>query len=168
MRLDKYLAETTALSRGLAKKAINSGDVSCDGVVMKDPAFKVPQGARVCFQGEVLALVGVRYLMLHKPVDTICSTQDEYYPSVLSLLDIARPDKLHIAGRLDADTTGLVLITDDGLWSHKVTSPKRDCAKRYRVQLAESLTDDLIAQFAEGVQLNGEDGLTKPDRKSVV
>ncbi|ABM00817.1 16S rRNA pseudouridine(516) synthase RsuA [Shewanella amazonensis] len=162
MRLDKYLAETTALSRGLAKKAINSGDVSCDGVVMKDPAFKVPQGARVCFQGEVLALVGVRYLMLHKPVDTICSTQDEYYPSVLSLLDIARPDKLHIAGRLDADTTGLVLITDDGLWSHKVTSPKRDCAKRYRVQLAESLTDDLIAQFAEGVQLNGEDGLTKP------
>lgn len=168
MRLDKYLAETTELSRGLAKKAINSGDVSCDGVVVKDPAFKVPKGAHVCFQGEALELTGIRYLMLHKPVDTICSTQDEYYPSVISLLDIARPDKLHIAGRLDADTTGLVLITDDGHWSHKVTSPKRDCAKRYRVQLAEPLTADLIDTFAQGLQLNGEDGLTKPAKLEIL
>ncbi|MGL5145884.1 MAG: 16S rRNA pseudouridine(516) synthase RsuA [Plesiomonas shigelloides] len=162
MRLDKFLAETTELSRGLAKKAISSGSVTCDGVVTRDPAFKVIPGARVCLDGEHLARVGIRYLMLHKPVDTICSTQDEYYPSVLSLLDIARVDKLHIAGRLDADTTGLVLITDDGQWSHKVTSPKRGCAKRYRVQLADPVSADVIALFARGVQLHGEEGLTKP------
>ncbi|MBT1444608.1 16S rRNA pseudouridine(516) synthase RsuA [Shewanella sp. JM162201] len=162
VRLDKFLAETTDLSRGLAKKAINGGDVTVDEQVIKDPAFKVAAGARVCLEGEHLELVGIRYLMLNKPVDTICSTQDEYYPSVISLLDIARPDKLHIAGRLDADTTGLVLITDDGQWSHKITSPRRDCAKRYRVQLADPLTPELVEVFAKGLQLNGEEGLTKP------
>lgn len=162
VRLDKFLAETTDLSRGLAKKAISGGDVTCNGEVVTNPAFKVPEGARVCLEGEHLELVGIRYLMLNKPVDTICSTQDEYYPSVISLLDIARADKLHIAGRLDADTTGLVLITDDGQWSHKITSPKRDCAKRYRVQLADPLIPDLIDTFASGLQLNGEEGLTKP------
>ncbi|MGS0728039.1 pseudouridine synthase, partial [Shewanella sp. 0m-11] len=62
----------------------------------------------------------------------------------------------------DADTTGLVLITTDGQWSHKITSPKKECAKRYLLETAEPLTDDLVQQFSDGVQLNNEDGLTKP------
>ncbi|QSX29212.1 16S rRNA pseudouridine(516) synthase RsuA [Shewanella cyperi] len=162
VRLDKFLAEATGLSRSIAKKAMHAGEVTCDGVMVKDPAFKVTADTRVCLDGEQVALVGVRYLMLNKPVDTICSTVDEHYPSVISALDIPRPDKLHIAGRLDVDTTGLVLITDDGQWSHKVTSPKKECGKRYLVQLADPLDASLIETFAAGIELRNEDGPTKP------
>ncbi|MGL5359962.1 MAG: pseudouridine synthase, partial [Shewanella sp.] len=65
-------------------------------------------------------------------------------------------------GRLDADTTGLVLITSDGQWSHRITSPKKECVKRYLVDLAEPVDSSVTALFAAGVQLRGEEGLTKP------
>lgn len=162
VRLDKFICESTSLTRSLAKKALHRGDITCDGQVVKDSGFKVTPGMQVRLEGEPISLVGVRYIMLNKPVDTICSTIDEVYPSVLSLLDVPKPDTLHIAGRLDADTTGLVLITSDGQWSHKVTSPKKDCGKRYLVQLAEPVDADLVAVFAQGIELRNEDGATKP------
>ncbi|NMH66408.1 16S rRNA pseudouridine(516) synthase RsuA [Shewanella salipaludis] len=162
VRLDKFICESTELTRSLAKKALHRGEVSCDGVVVKDSGFKVTETTRVCLDGEPISLVGVRYLMLNKPVDTLCSTIDEIYPSVLSLLDVAKADSLHIAGRLDADTTGLVLITSDGQWSHKITSPKKECTKRYLVQLADPLDESLKASFAAGIALKNEDGPTKP------
>lgn len=168
MRLDKFICESTSLTRSLAKKAMHRGDITCDGIVIKDAGFKVLKGMQVCLDGEPISLVGERYLMLNKPVDTICSTIDEVYPSVLNLLDIEKPETLHIAGRLDADTTGLVLITSDGQWSHRITSPKKDCGKRYLVTLAEPVDDSLIAIFAAGVALKNEDGLTKPAMLQII
>ncbi|WP_434950644.1 16S rRNA pseudouridine(516) synthase RsuA [Shewanella sp. HL-SH4] len=162
MRLDKFICESTELTRTMAKKALHRSDVTCDGVIIKDSGFQVTEKTVVCLDGQVISVVGERYIMLHKPVDTICSTIDEVYPSVLSLMDIEKIDTLHIAGRLDADTTGLVLITSDGQWSHKITSPKKDCGKRYLVELADPITEDLVAVFANGIALRNEDGLTKP------
>lgn len=80
-------------------------------------------------EGEQLNLIGQRYIMMNKPQDTICSNVDEVHPSLLHFLEIDRAFELHIAGRLDADTTGLVLITDDGKWSHNIISPKKQCEK---------------------------------------
>ena len=162
MRLDKFICESTSHTRVSAKKALHRGDVTCNGEVIKNSGFKVTDEHEIRLEGELLSIIGPRFIMLNKPVDTICSTIDEEYQSVISLLDVIRPEDLHIAGRLDADTTGLVLITTDGQWSHKITSPKRECAKRYLLETAEPLTEDLIQQFADGVQLNNEDGLTKP------
>ncbi|MGS0694813.1 16S rRNA pseudouridine(516) synthase RsuA [Shewanella sp. 0m-4] len=162
VRLDKFICESTSHSRVSAKKALHRGDVTCNGEVVKNSGFKVTDEHEIRLDGEVLTIIGPRFIMLNKPVDTICSTIDEEYPSVISLLDVIRPEDLHIAGRLDADTTGLVLITTDGQWSHKITSPKKECAKRYLLETAEPLTDDLVQQFSDGVQLNNEDGLTKP------
>ncbi len=162
MRLDKFICESTSHTRVSAKKALHRGDVTCNGEVIKNSGFKVTDEHEIRLEGELLSIIGPRFIMLNKPVDTICSTIDEEYQSVISLLDVIRPEDLHIAGRLDADTTGLVLITTDGQWSHKITSPKRECAKRYLLETAEPLTQDLIQQFADGVQLNNEDGLTKP------
>ncbi|MGS0683228.1 16S rRNA pseudouridine(516) synthase RsuA [Shewanella sp. 125m-7] len=162
MRLDKFICESTSHSRVSAKKALHRGDVTCNGEVVKNSGFKVTDEHEIRLDGEVLTIIGPRFIMLNKPVDTICSTIDEEYPSVISLLDVIRPEDLHIAGRLDADTTGLVLITTDGQWSHKITSPKKECGKRYLLETAEPLTEDLVQQFNDGLQLNNEDGLTKP------
>ncbi|QDE32295.1 16S rRNA pseudouridine(516) synthase RsuA [Shewanella polaris] len=162
MRLDKFICESTELTRSLAKKALHRGDVTCDGVVVKDSGFKVLPQMAVHLEGTLISVIGERYIMMNKPVDTICSTIDEEYPSVLSLIDIEKINTLHIAGRLDADTTGLVLITSDGQWSHKITSPKKDCGKRYLVELANPIDDSLIQVFANGIELRNEDGLTKP------
>ncbi|MEZ8185868.1 16S rRNA pseudouridine(516) synthase RsuA [Shewanella sp. 5S214] len=162
MRLDKFICESTELTRSLAKRALHRGDVTCDGVVVKNSGFKVLPQMAVHLDGTLISIIGERYIMLNKPVDTICSTIDEEYPSVLSLIDIEKMDTLHIAGRLDVDTTGLVLITSDGQWSHKITSPKKDCGKRYLVELAEPIDASLILVFADGVELRNEDGLTKP------
>jgi 16S rRNA pseudouridine516 synthase len=99
-------------------------------------------------------------------VDTICSNVDEVYPSVLHFIEVDRAFDLHIAGRLDADTTGLVLITDDGRWSHNVISPKKECQKTYRVWLRSEVDDEKLSQLVEdfdkGLQLQGEKSLTRP------
>ncbi|QYJ92993.1 16S rRNA pseudouridine(516) synthase RsuA [Shewanella spartinae] len=164
MRLDKFISESTQLTRSLAKKALHRGEVTVDGQVIKDGSFKLNENQKVCLDGEPISLIGPRFIMLHKPVDTLCSTVDEVYPSVLNLLDLPHKEDLHIAGRLDADTTGLVLITSDGQWSHRVTSPKRECGKTYLVQLADPLKAEWVEQFATGLALRSEEGLTKPAR----
>ncbi len=162
MRLDKFICESTSLTRSLAKKALHRGEVTCDGVVVKDSGFKVENQHQICLDGEPISIVGPRFIMLNKPVNTISSTIDEDYPSVLRLLDVERKDQLHIAGRLDVDTTGLVLITSDGQWSHKITSPKKEYGKRYLVEVADPLDQQLIEQFTQGIALRNEQGLTKP------
>ena len=162
MRLDKFLATCTELSRADAKKALHGNRVKIDGVVVKDGGVKVNASMAVSYDDQPLTLSGPRYIMLHKPADTLCSTIDEHYVSVLSLLDIERRGELHIAGRLDADTTGLVLVTDDGQWSHAITSPKKRCAKVYRVTLAEPLSAEAKTALETGVMLNGEDKPTLP------
>lgn len=162
MRLDKYICESTSHTRVSAKKALHRGDVTCNGEVVKTSGFKVTEEHVICLDGEVLTIIGPRFIMLNKPVDMICSTIDEVHPSVIGLIDVIRAEDLHIAGRLDVDTTGLVLITTDGQWSHKITSPKKECGKRYLLETAEALSPSLIEEFATGLQLNNEDGLTKP------
>ncbi|MGB0361281.1 MAG: pseudouridine synthase, partial [Endozoicomonas sp.] len=172
MRLDKFLCESTELSRVNAKKYLHRSEVTCDGIVVKNPAFKVPEGCDVRLQGESVVVRGLRYIMLNKPMDMLCSNVDEVYPSVISLLDIPKAYSLHIAGRLDADTTGLVLITDDGQWSHRLTSPIKNCGKRYRVWLTNAIENhkqaELVEWFAQGVRLKGEKSPTKPAVLEVV
>lgn len=157
MRLDKFICQSTNLTRTLAKREIARGNVNINGAPMRKSDFKVTPEMDVFFNGSSLSQRSVRYIMLHKPVDMICSTVDEEHMSVLNLIEVDKRNELHIAGRLDVDTTGLVLITDDGQWSHRVTSPKRECNKRYRVQLADPIANEVIATFTDGVQLRGED-----------
>lgn len=92
--------------------------------------------------------------MLNKPQGYVCSTDDPDHPTVLYFLDEPVAWKLHAAGRLDIDTTGLVLMTDDGQWSHRITSPRHHCEKTYLVTLESPVADDTAEQFAKGVQLH--------------
>lgn len=162
MRLDKFLCKSTELTRTEAKKLLKKGIVEVNGEVVKDGARQVHENNTITIEGNVLTARSSRYIMLHKPADTICSNVDEVYPSVLHFIDVDKAFDLHIAGRLDADTTGLVLITDDGRWSHNIISPKKECTKRYRVGLRYPVKESVIDDFKVGVQLQGEASLTRP------
>jgi 16S rRNA pseudouridine516 synthase len=167
VRLDKFLSDNACLTRKTAKHALHRGDVQVDGVIVKKGDVKIST-QQVTLNGDVVATLGTMYLMLHKPEGYVCSTVDDDGISVLALIDEPWSDKLHIAGRLDKDTTGLVLLTDDGQWSHKVTSPNSGCEKTYLVTVGEPLTDDLVNIFANGIDLNYEDKPTKPAKLTII
>ncbi len=162
MRLDKFICKSTELTRNEAKKLLKQGEVLVNSKTVKDGALQVHENNEVSLAGQILTARQSRYIMLHKPANYICSNVDESFPSLLHLVDVDKAFDLHIAGRLDADTTGLVLITDDGRWSHTIISPKRKCAKVYRVDLRDPLQLETIEHFKQGVQLQGEKNLTRP------
>ncbi|XPF95658.1 pseudouridine synthase [Colwellia sp. RE-S-Sl-9] len=168
MRIDKFICKSTELTRTEAKKVLKSGDVRVNGEVVKNAATQVHENNTVDIDGQVLTPRTSRYIMVHKPLDTICSNVDEVYPSILNYVEVDKAFDLHIAGRLDADTTGLVIVTDDGRWSHNIISPKKDCNKTYRVWLRNPIEESAIERFKEGVQLQGETGLTKPGILEIV
>ncbi len=161
MRLDKYICKSTELTRTEAKKLLKTGLVLVNDEVIKNPATQVHENNTITVEGEPLIARSSRYIMMHKPLDTICSNVDEVYPSLFHFIDVDKAWDMHIAGRLDADTTGLVLITDDGRWSHNIISPKKDCVKTYRVWLRDPIAESVVDAFKVGVQLQGEKSLTK-------
>lgn len=168
MRLDKYLAHATGLTRSRAHGMIRSGQVTVNGEVIKIIGYKLPTDAEVTWRDQVLSLTGKRYIMLNKPEGVVCATSDAEHKTVIDLLDMDNKKELHVAGRLDIDTTGLVLITDDGEWSHRITSPKHRCDKTYLVTLAEPLEENVSEKFAEGISLRNEKRKTLPAKLEVL
>lgn len=169
MRLDKFLAHQMGISRNLVARELRAGMVTVDGEVVKNGALKVSAENEVAYDGNVMTHVtGPRYFMLNKPQGYVCSTDDPVNPTILYFIDEPVAHKLHAAGRLDIDTTGLVLMTDDGQWSHRITSPKHHCEKTYRVTLAEPVADTTAALFEQGVMLNGEQYPTKPAKLEII
>lgn len=163
MRLDKFLAENTGLTRSQAGKALRAGLVTVNGEIEKNSAVKISETDEICYEGEPLSWVEAgQYFMLYKPQGYVCSHDDGDYPTVFSFFDYPLNSRLHCAGRLDVDTTGLVLLTDDGQWSHRITSPKHHCEKTYLVTLADPVEDDYAEKLAEGILLRGEKTPTLP------
>lgn len=162
MRLDKFIAQATELSRNDAKKAMKARRITVNDEVAIDPARHINNTDTVLLDEQELGQAGPRYFMLHKPAGYVCATRDSEHPTVLDLLDEPRKEELQIAGRLDIDTTGLVLLTDDGQWNHKVTSPKHHCLKTYYACLADALIETAEVQLQQGVMLDGETKPTKP------
>lgn len=162
VRLDRFLGHAEGLTRSEAQRAVRGGRVAVEGATVRDPAVKVVEGAAVTLDGAPVGPRGPRYLMLHKPAGCVCATSDGVHPTVLDLLPPAARDGLHVAGRLDLDVTGLVLLTDDGDWSHRVTAPRRKCPKTYRAELAEPIGEDALADLRRGVRLRGEERDTPP------
>ncbi|GKX50969.1 16S rRNA pseudouridine(516) synthase RsuA [Budvicia aquatica] len=163
MRLDKFLSQQLGISRALILRELRANRVTIGGEVVKSGSYKLQPDDEVAYEGNPLKQIfGPRYYMLNKPEGYVCSTDDPINPTILYFMDEPMAEKLHAAGRLDMDTTGLVLLTDDGQWSHRVTSPRHHCEKTYLVTLDQPLADDTAAQFTAGVQLHGEKELTKP------
>ncbi len=168
MRLDKFICDCTGLTRSQAGKVIRQKLVSINGDVVKQAALQVSSDDNVVLDGQPLAIIGLRYIMLHKPAGFLCANDDPEHPIVFNLLDEPLVERLHTVGRLDLDTTGLLLLTDDGKWSHRISSPKHHIAKTYRVWTADPIADDAAALFAEGVMLRGEKDPTLPAELELV
>lgn len=164
MRLDKFLADSTDFTRSLAAKAVKSGRVLVNGVKPKTAALKLGDTDVVTLDGEVLTRQeGFRYFLLHKPQGYICANSGSSQPLVFDLLtDVVNKQNLHTVGRLDMDTTGLLLITDDGQWSHHLTSPRRHQPKTYHVWLENDLIDDAEEKLSAGILLEDDPKPTLP------
>lgn len=131
-------------------------------------ATQVYDDSEVTLEGKVLTLRPSRYIMVHKPLNTICSNIDEVYPSLFHHIKVDKAFDLHVAGRLDADTSGLVLVTDDGRWSHNIIMPDKQCEKVYRVSLRDPITEHVAEAFAQGVLLRGQTALTLPAKLKII
>ena len=163
------MSQQLGISRNLVARELRAGNITVDDKVVKSGSMQISADNEVSYDGNVLIqITGPRYFMLHKPEGYVCSTDDPTHPTILYFIDEPVTQKLHAAGRLDIDTTGLVLLTDDGQWSHRITSPKHHCEKTYRVQLSEDIADDVIQKFEIGVMLNGEKSPTKPAQLEII
>ncbi|OTQ74586.1 MULTISPECIES: 16S rRNA pseudouridine(516) synthase RsuA [unclassified Gilliamella] len=169
MRLDKFLAHHLGVSRTIVNKELKAQKVTVNGDIVKSGAYHISPDHIVEYDGfEIVPITENRYFMLNKPQGYVCSTDDPDHPTILYFIDEPMAEKLHSAGRLDLDTTGLVLLTDDGKWSHRITSPKHHCEKVYQVTVEQPLTANLIDIFKQGIQLKSEKTLTEPAKLIII
>lgn len=157
MRLDKYLSDMGAGTRSELKKEIRKGGATVNGAVVKDPSFSVDASSHVTFRGAAVAYEEFVYYMLNKPAGVISASEDDREPTVVDLIDEQKRKDLFPVGRLDRDTEGLLIITNDGALSHRLLSPKHHVDKVYYVRVSGILDESDAELFAEGLVLS--DGL---------
>lgn len=155
MRLDKFISDCGAASRREIKQLIKAGRVTLGGVTAAAPETKLdPETAVVAIDGTALKYEKNHYFMLNKPAGVLSATDDGRQKTVIDLFSSEHKRLgLFPVGRLDKDTTGLLLITDDGDFAHKVISPKSEIKKLYHAETLEPVNDADIAAFAQGVTL---------------
>lgn len=157
MRIDKYISsQKNELSRSDVKRLIKQKRVTADGITVTTADTKVDENTNVCIDGEQVAFRKNIYIMLNKPQGYVCSTRDGKTPTVLELVpEELRRRGLFPAGRLDKDTEGFVLITDDGVLAHEMLSPVKHVPKTYYVRLASKYDPNCEIVFARGVTIDG-------------
>lgn len=162
MRLDKYLTQAGVGSRSQVKEAIRKGFVSVDGIVERKAERKIDETQQeICFQGNRISYEKFVYYMLNKPSGCVTATTDRYAKTVMDYLQAENRQDLFPVGRLDKDTQGLLLITNDGELAHRLLSPRKHVPKKYLALLKEDVSDTQAAKLENGVDI-GEDHLTLP------
>lgn len=162
LRLDKFLADVGIGTRTQVKQMIRKGQIQVNGTVIKKPEYKIDaQKDRVAASGEELSYQKYRYFMLHKPAGCVCATEDRKEKTVLSLVPEEYRKDLFPVGRLDKDTEGLLLLTNDGDLAHRLLAPKKHVDKTYYAKIEGQVTEQDVEAFREGIDI-GDDKLTMP------
>lgn len=161
MRLDKYLCDMGAGTRSQVKQKIRKGLVTVEEKTVLRPEYQVETGQKVCVEGEPFIYTEMEYYMLNKPAGYVSARTDKQCRTVLELLPEKKRKDLFPVGRLDKDTEGLLLITNDGKLAHLLLSPRRHVNKTYEARIQGRVTREHVTAFQEGLDI-GEEHLTLP------
>ena len=161
-RLDRFIVCREGIKRSQVHQLLAQGRILLDGLAAEAMSQVVGPFTHVVLDRKVLQAEQPRYIMLHKPPGMVSATCDEQHPTVLDLVSAPYAKALHIVGRLDFNSTGLLLLTNDGRWSRGVSSPQRGVVKTYRVQLEQPFRSDYIEAFAAGLYFAFENITTRP------
>lgn len=168
MRLDKYLCDGNYGTRSQIKKDIRSGLVCVNGEVCKEPEQQIREEAdQITCRGEICGYERFVYLMLNKPAGVVSATEDARDKTVLDLLDPKDRRDLFPVGRLDKDTEGLLLLTNDGALAHELLSPRKHVEKEYECHLARELSEEAKRMLEQGVDI-GEKKPTRPAKVTML
>lgn len=165
-RLDRFISEHCQINRKKVRLILAQKRVCVDGDLANDTAQIIDFFSHITIDGQVLQANEAHYIMLNKPIGVVCATKDDKHKTVIQLLEGCYEKdviaSLHIVGRLDLNTSGLVLLTNDSRWSERLTSPAYKVSKSYRVTLANPLTTDYISAFNQGMYFDYEKITTLP------
>ena len=168
MRLDKFISLTGNGSRSVIKNEIKKGAAKINNNIVKDPAYKVDENSDIImWKGKRLEYNKFHYYMFNKPAGVICANSDNKHKTVMEYFKVLNIKGLFSVGRLDKDTHGLLLITDDGLLSHNMLSPKKHVTKKYYVETDNEIDEKIINNFLEGIDI-GEKNITKPAKLEIL
>ena len=162
MRLDRFLETRLSCSARTVRYLFAGRRIRLNGVAVASGHQQISKFCHVEAQGMVLQSGTPVYLMMHKPRDCVSATSDSRNITVLDLIELPEKAQLHLAGRLDFNTTGLLLLTNDGNWSRSVTLPQQKIPKTYRVRTRDAITVEYVEQFAAGIYFRFENLVTQP------
>lgn len=168
MRLDKFLCEIGVGTRSEVKTYLKKGQVTVNGEIIKKPEVKIDENKDdICFQGQPLLYEAVQYFLLNKPAGCVTATRDNLSETVMSFLPDNRRDDLFPVGRLDKDTEGLLLITNDGQLAHELLSPRKHVDKTYFAVIDGEVREEHKQLFLEGLDI-GDEELTMPAKLEIL
>lgn len=169
MRVDRFLSNLPRFNRQQVRLLLVEKRVRVDGKIVSDPHAEVREFSRVEVDDEILQTgKPLRHFMLHKPAGCVSATRDPEHRTVLDLIHEPDKDDLHIAGRLDFNTTGLMLVTNDGSWSRRLTQPQTKLPKVYYVETEQDIGPHYAATFSQGLYFAFEDLTTQPAELNVL
>lgn len=169
MKLDRLIAKHRQMGRTAALRAIAARRVRVDGLVVADGHTEVDRFSAVTLDGEpVQAAERGLYLLMHKPVGWLSATKDAQHPTVLDLIDDPDKHTLHLAGRLDRNTSGLIILTNDGNWSKRLMAADFKVPKLYRVETDVPVPAEAVEAFARGFYFHTEDITTLPAKLEIL
>ena len=170
MRLDKYLAEMGVGTRQEVKKQIRQGKAAVNGTVVKAADTKIDETSdEVTISGRNISYVSYEYYMLNKPAGVVSATEDRRDTTVIDLIKEKKRKDLFPVGRLDKDTEGLLLITNDGDLAHRLLAPKKHVDKVYYAKIDGMVTEEDVKRFAEGIDIGAEEEeMTRPAKLDIM
>ncbi|MFT5889024.1 MAG: 16S rRNA pseudouridine516 synthase [Zhongshania sp.] len=161
-RLDRFISAATGIKRSDIRLVLAQNRIRLDGDIARDCDQRINFFSRIELDGQLLQANIPRYLMMNKPTGVVSACRDDRHRTVIDLIDSGDSHQLHLPGRLDFNSTGLLLLTNDGDWSRRLSLPSEKVAKDYRVTLADPLHTDYIDAFAEGMYFAYENITTLP------
>ncbi len=168
MRLDRFLTRRGIHTCKEIKDLLAAGQVSVDGIYETSGRCRITRFSHITLAGEILQHHPAVYLMLHKPAGYLSATTDPEHPTVIALITHPHAAELHLAGRLDRASTGLLLLTNDGKWSRRVTEPDEEIAKTYRVTTRDPISSETSTLFKQGIYFAYEDLTTRPAQLEII